>query len=144
MSQQGYSIGRDVTLVVILPDGSSLPLGKVTGFSSKPDTSTQKIKGLDGVVDNLRFYEGWSGSFTTKRRGPELDSYFAQAESNYYAGADEPPAVLQQTIAEPDGTVSQFRYERVILNLDDAGDWSADKEVDVKVSFMASKRIQQA
>lgn len=55
MSQQGYSIGRDVSVVVTLPNGTNLPLGKVTSFSSKPETTKTKIKGLDGVNDTLRF-----------------------------------------------------------------------------------------
>ncbi|HHW4679815.1 MAG TPA: hypothetical protein ACQGQH_10420 [Xylella sp.] len=144
MSQNGYSLGRDVTLAIILPDGRSLNMGKVTRFTSKQDTTDQKLKGIDGIVDHLRFYEGWSGSFESECRGPELDVYFATLESNFYAGADEPPATLQQTILEPNGQVSQYRYERVLLKYDDAGDWSGDKSVHQKISFVASRRIKQA
>ena len=144
MPQQGYSIGRDITLALILPDGSSLRLGKITKFNAKPDLSGQKIKGIDGQTDHLRFYEGWTGSFDIERRGGDLDAYFAAAERNYYAGADEPPATLQQTVNEPNGQVSQFRFERVLLKYDDAGDWQGDKSVSQKVSFEASRRIQQA
>jgi hypothetical protein len=144
MPQQGYSIGRDITLALILPSGDALRMGKITKWNAKPDLTDQKIKGMDGDTDHLRFYEGWSGSFDIERRGPELDSYFAQAERNYHAGADEPPATLQQTIVEPTGAVSQFRFERVLLKYDDAGDWQGDKSVSQKVSFMASRRIQQA
>ncbi len=144
MSQNGYSLGRDVTLTIILPNGSSLNLGKVTKFTSKQDSSDQKIKGIDGDTDHLRFYEGWSGSFESERRGPELDVYFARLEANYNAGTDEPPATLQQTIVEPSGQVSQYRYERVLLKYDDAGDWAGDKSVHQKISFVASRRIQQA
>jgi hypothetical protein len=144
MSQNGYSLGRDVTLAIILPDGSSLSLGKVTKFTSKQDTTDQKLKGIDGIVDHLRFYEGWSGSFESERRGPELDVYFAKLEANFYAGVDEPPATLQQTIVEPNGQVSQYRYERVLLKYDDAGDWSGDKSVHQKISFVATRRIKQA
>jgi hypothetical protein len=143
MPQQGYSIGRDVTLAVILPDGTALRLNKVTGFTAKQDTSEQKITPLDGTSDHLRFYQGWSGSFKLERRGPELDNYFALLEANYHAGLDEPPASIQQTIVEPNGAVSQFRFERVLLKFDDPGDWSADKSVNQGVSFMAARRIKQ-
>lgn len=144
MPQQGYSIGRDVTLVVTLPDGTTLRLSKVTGFNAKQDTADQKIQAMDGQVDHLRFYQGWSGSFKIERRSAVIDSYFAQLERNYYAGADEPPATLQQTITEPNGSVSQFRFERVLLKYDDAGDWAGDKSVNQSVSFMAATRKQQA
>ncbi len=144
MSQNGYSLGRDTTVAVILPDGSSLNLGKVTKFTSKQDTTDEKIKGIDGVTDHLKFYEGWTGSFDIQRRNPELDNYFARLEANYFAGVDEPPATIQQTIVEPNGQVSQFRFERVLLKYDDAGDFTAAKAVSQKISFMASRRIQQA
>ena len=144
MSQNGYTLGRDNTIAVILPDGTTLQMGKITNWTAKQDVSDQKIKGMDGVTDHLKFYEGWSGSFSIERRGPDLDNYFAKLESNYYAGVDEPPAIMQQTITEPNGQVSQFRFERVILKYDDAGDFSGDKSVHQKVSFLATKRVKQA
>lgn len=144
MPQQGQSIGRDTTVTIIIPSGVPLSLGTVTSFTSKPDTSTQKIKGLNGNIINLRFPEGWSGSWSMERTDPLLDEYFAALEAAYYAGADETPAIIQQTIAEPDGSVSQYRYERALLNYDDAGEWGADKSVTQKLSFMAARRIQQA
>jgi hypothetical protein len=144
MSQNGYTLGRDNTIAVILPDGTTLQMGKIINWTAKQDVSDQKIKGMDGVTDHLKFYEGWSGSFSIERRGPDLDNYFAKLESNYYAGVDEPPAIMQQTITEPNGQVSQFRFERVILKYDDAGDFSGDKSVHQKVSFLATKRVKQA
>jgi hypothetical protein len=127
-----------------LPTGASLRLDKVTSWTAKQVTSDQKIKGLDGITDHLRFFDGWSGSFKLERRAADIDRYFAQAEANFYNGEDDPPAVLQQTIREPDGTVSQYRFERILLTYDDAGDWAGDKSVSQSVSFMASRRIQQA
>jgi hypothetical protein len=144
MPQQGFSVGRDVSTVLILADGSSLPLEKVTGFNAKPDTSTQKVKGLDGTIINLRWHEGWSGSFMIERRSALIDQYFAQVEADYHAGQDEKPATLQQTIQEPDGTISQYRFTEVLLTYDDAGDWAADKTVSQKIGFVAHRRIQQA
>lgn len=144
MSQQGYSVGRDVTVVAILPDGTTLRFGIVTGFDAKQDTTDQRIKRITGDNDHLRFYDGWSGSFKAERRGPELDTYFASLEANFYAGIDEPPCTIQQTIQEPDGSISQYRFERVLLKYDDPGSWAGDKSVSQSVSFMAARRIKQA
>jgi len=144
MPQQGYSIGRDRSIVIILNDGTSLRLGKVTDFDSKPKTSNQTIKPLDGIIDNLRFHEGWSFSLKTERRSPDLDNYWAGIEANYYAGISEPPVTMIETTQEPDGSVSQFRYERVVLSFDEAGAWAADKSVSQSMSGHASKRIKQA
>ena len=143
MSQNGYSLGRDVTLAVILSDGSSLALGKVTKWSAQQDSSQQMIKGIDGVNDHLRFYEGWSGSFEIERRSPDLDNYFAKLEANYAVGLYEPSATLQQTVTEPSGKVSQFRFEGVLLSYDNAGEWSADNSVHQTLSFIATRRVSQ-
>lgn len=144
MPQQGFSIGRDITVAVILPGGTTLRLGKVTSFDPKQITSDEQIKGLDGIVDHLRFYEGWMGTIKMSRRSPDLDNYFANVEANYWTGQDEPPATVQCTIKEPDGSVSQWRYEKVLLKYDDPGMWEADKAVNQTISFVATKRIKQA
>ncbi|MDR6511462.1 hypothetical protein J2792_002334 [Novosphingobium capsulatum] len=143
MPQQGYTIGRDVSVVVTLPNGTNLPLGKVTSFESKPDTTKTKVKGLDGVVDNLRFWEGWTGTIKTERRNADLDNYFAGLEAAYWAGQSEDYCTIQETIAENNGTVTQFRYERVIFDYD-AGTYESDKTVSQTLSFTAAKRIKQA
>jgi hypothetical protein len=78
MPQQGYSIGRDITLALILPSGDALRMGKVTKFTAKPDLTDQKIKGMDGDTDHLRFYEGWSGSFDIERRHAATDDRRAE------------------------------------------------------------------
>lgn len=143
MPQQGYSIGRDVSVVITLPTGGSLRLDKVTSFEPKPDTSKTKIKGLDGVVDNLRFWEGWTFTIKTERRSAALDNYFAGLEADYWAGNSEQYCTIQETIREPDGSVTQWRYERCIFDYD-PGAWEADKSVSQTITGMASKRIKQA
>lgn len=139
MPINGFSVGRDVTLDVV---GASGPLrfGLVTKFTSKPDIQDQKIKGLDGITRHVRFPDGWSGSFDVERMNDVLDNYFAQLEDNYYAGTNEQPCTITETITEPDGSLSQYRYEGVLLKLDDAGDWEGAKTVKQKVSFVATRR----
>ncbi len=144
MAQQGYSIGRDVTVAVILASGAVLRLGKVTSFDAKPSVSETTVKALDGVNDHLRFHEGWTVSFEMERRSADLDSYWAQIEANYYAGISDAPATIQQTITEPDNSVTQWRFEKAILKFDDPGKWASDSTVKQSLSAMCSKRIQQA
>jgi hypothetical protein len=143
MPQQGYTIGRDVSVVVTLPNGTNLPLGKVTSFTSKPETTKTKIKGLDGVNDTLRFWEGGSLDIKVVRRNATLDNYFAGLEAAYWAGQSEDYCTVQETISEPDGSVSQFRYERVIFDYD-PGMFEADKEVAQTLSGTYAKKIKQA
>ena len=143
MPQQGYNIGRDVSLAFILPTGLTLRFDKVTRWNAKQETTDQRIEGLDGDTDHLRFYKGWNGMFNIERRSSIIDDYFAQLEANYYAGLDEPYATLQQTISEVNGSVRQYRFERVLAKYDDAGEWASDKSVTQMVSFMAARRVKQ-
>lgn len=139
MPINGFSVGRDITLDIITAQGL-LQLGLLTQFTSKPEVTDEKIKGLDGITRHVRFPDGWSGSFELKRQDNRLDTYFTQLEEDYYAGLNEQPATITETIVEPNGTLSQYRYEGVLLKLEEAGDWQGDKTIQQKLSFVASRR----
>lgn len=141
MPQNGYSVGRDISLNVMTSSGP-LVINRITGFDCKQETSKTKVKRLDGINDSLRFFEGWSGSFSVERADSIVEDYFVQLESNYFAGLNEVPATILETITNPDGSTSQYRYERVILSLDDAGNWQGDATVKIKVSFEAARKRQ--
>lgn len=142
MSQHGYSIGRDITLTVIDGNGAAFDLGKVTAFEAKQDTTEGKIKRLDGITDNMQFYdEGWTGSFNMERSGPDVDLLFNLLQSNYQQGLDQAYFTILETINEPAaGLVTQFQYKRVTLKLVDAGKWEAGKTVSQKIDFWAGER----
>lgn len=143
MPLNGYSVGRDISLDIIGPTGP-LRFSLITNFTSKPDTTDIKIKGLDGITRHARFPDGWSGSFDITRADSTLDDYFSQVEANYYAGLNERPLTITETISEASGAVTQYRYTGVLLKLDDAGSWSGDQVVKQKVSFMADTRVKVA
>jgi hypothetical protein len=139
MPINGFSVGRDVVLDIVGPDGP-IRFSLITKFSSKPDTEDKKIKGLDGRTRPVIFAMGWSGTFEAERTNDEIDSYFAQLEANYHAGINNPPCTITETIQEADGSVSQYRFEGVMLKLDDAGSWEGGNTVNQKLSFTASER----
>lgn len=143
MPQNGFTVGRDVSLDIIGPTGP-LRLSLITAFSSKPDINDQRIKGLDGITRHVRFPDGWSGSFSIERQDSTLDDYWAQMEANYYAGLSEQPMTITETITEVSGAVSQYRYLQVLLRLDDAGNYSGDATVKQQVSFVAARRVKVA
>lgn len=141
MPLNSYSVGRDVSLNIIGPSGP-LVFSQIVGFQSKPDTTDKKIKGLDGITRHLRFPDGWSGSFDIERQDNTMDDYWAQIEANYYAGVNERPISITQTIQEPSGAISQYRYLDVLLTPDDAGGWKGDDSVKQKLKFVAARRIK--
>jgi hypothetical protein len=143
MPLNGFSVGRDISLDIIGPSGP-LRFNLITGFNSKPDITDQKIKGLDGITRHVRFPDGWSGSFDITRSDSTIDDYFAQLEANYYAGLNEQPITITETITEVSGAVTQYRYLQVLLKLDDAGQWQGDQAVKQKLSFVAARRVKVA
>lgn len=110
-------------------------------FTAKEDASIGKEIQINGQVLHPKFHQGWSGSFRLQRNSPFTDAYFATQESSYYLGLDQIPMVITQTITENNGTVSQWQYTNVVLNFDDAGNFSGTEIVKQGVSFMASRRL---
>lgn len=143
MPLNGFSVGRDVSLDIVGPTGP-LRFNLITNFSSKQEAKTQMVKGLDGISRPVRFFDGWTGGFSLERQDSTVDDYFAQIEANYYAGLNEASVRIVETITEVSGAVTQYRYEGVLLKLDDAGDKAGDSTVKQKLSFMASRRVKVA
>ena len=139
MSVNGFSVGRDINLTIVTANGP-LNLSLITGFQSAPETAETKVKGLDGVTRHVRFWDGWRGSFSVERADSKVDDYFAALEANYYAGLNEQPATITETITEVSGAVTQYRYLNVLMKLDDAGSWAGDQTVKQKLSFVAAQR----
>lgn len=143
MPMNGFSVGRDVSLSIVTANGP-LRLSLITAFSSKPNLAESRVKGLDGITRYLRFPDGWSGTFEIERQDSAVDDYFAQLEANYYAGINEQPATITETITEPNGSVTQWRYTGVLLKLDDAGNFQGDQTVKQRLSFVAARKIKLA
>lgn len=141
MPVNGFSVGKDVSLDIIGPQGP-LRFSYITGFTSKPDITDGKVKGLDGITRHVRFPDGWSGSFSIERQDSTVDDYFAQLEANYFAGLNELPITITETITEVSGGISQYRFVGVLLKLDDAGDFKGDATIKQKITFMASRRLK--
>lgn len=143
MPLNGFSVGRDVSLDIVGPNGP-LRFNLITKFTSKQSSKEQSIKGLDGITRPVRFFDGWTGSFNIERQDSTLDDFFSQLEANYYAGLNEASVTITETITEVSGAITQYRYVGVMLKYDDAGDWAGDATVKQTVSFIASRRVKVA
>lgn len=141
MPANGYTVGRDLSLDLIGPSGP-INFSQIVGFTSKPDITDKKIKGLDGITRHLRFPDGWSGSFEIERQDSTVDDYFSQIEANYYAGLNENAGTITETIQEVSGAITQYRYLQVLLTLEDAGNFKGDDSVHQKVRFVAARRVK--
>ncbi len=143
MSINGFSVGRDIALTIVTGSGP-LNLNLITAFKSKQESQETKVKGLDGITRHVRFYDGWSGSFSIERADSTVDDYFSQLEANYYAGIGEQAATITETIQEVSGAITQYRYLNVLLKYEDAGEWKGDSTVKQTLGFVSAQRVKVA
>jgi hypothetical protein len=141
MPINNQSVGKDVSICLITSKGNlNIPAAAITKFDATTDTSHEARKGLDGVTRNAVFPNGWKGSLEIDRMDSTVDDFWAQYESDYYAGLNLLPGTINETISEANGSISQYRYEGVMFELKDAGSREADKVIKMKLDFYASRR----
>lgn len=145
MPINSQSIGKDVSLDILTARGAlNIPAAAITNFTSQPQTSSASSKGLDGETRNAVFPDGWQGTFEIDRMSSALDTFWADYEADYHNGVNLLPGTITETIREPDGSVSQFRYTKVVLNFTNAGGKQANQLVKQTLTFMASRRLKVA
>lgn len=140
MPMNGYSVGRDVSIDIFGQVNGVVTPKEVTMFEKKQRTNRVEIKRIDGIVDFLELPQGWEGSIEVERADNTLDDYFATLEANYYSGKNIVTATISETIQEPNGSISQYRYERVMFKYSDAGQAKNDASIKLKLDWVASKR----
>lgn len=145
MPINNQTIGKDVSVNIVTSTGNfTIPPAAITKFDATPDTSTERRKGLDGISRFAVYPDGWKGSLEIDRFDSTVDDYWAQYESDYYAGRNLQPATITETIQEPSGAITQYRYTGVLFDLKDIGAREPDKIIKQKVDFVASRRIKVA
>jgi hypothetical protein len=142
MPMNNFSVGRDLTLVIVGRSGTVQAFPLMKKFDAKQETVSVKIRAISGAVYHLEIPDGWKGSMEFERQGELIDSYFSSLESDYYAGVNIGNAYLTETVTEPDGSTSQWRYTNVVFKYSDAGMWESDKAVTIKMDWSASQRLQ--
>lgn len=143
MPANGFNVGRDVSIDIIGPSGP-LRVPIRTGFTSKQETNSIKIKAADGNIYLAELPDGWSGTLDYERASSTLDDYFALLEQNYYSGLNLQSLSITETITEVNGAITQYRYTQVVLKYDDAGAKAGDQTIKQKVAWMASRRLKIA
>lgn len=143
MPMNGQTVGRDVSLDFYTSKGIlAIPAAAITQFDTQPQTTNTTSKGLDGVTRYGVFPDGWKGTLSIDRLSGTIDAYWAQIEADFYAGVNILPGTITETIGEPDGSVSVYRYLGVMFDFKDAGSKVANQLVKQKLDFMAARRVK--
>ncbi len=143
MPVNGFSVGKDVSLVIKLSSGT-LTLAGLTSFSRKPSVTKISSKLITGLRKTGTIPDGWQGSFKLDRFDSTVDDFWAAFEAGYFNGDNQPSGTIYETIKEASGAITKWRYEDVTLSFDDAGDFAGDKRVEQTISFEASRRKKVA
>lgn len=140
MPLNGYSVGKDVVITLNMPSG--ILRVNLTMFDAKPVFLDLKSRPLNSPPVHMNIPDGWKGSAKVDRQDASLDDFTAQAEAAYWAGQNVLKGSITQTVTEPDGSTSRYRFTNVSLKITDPGSWSAEKLVDQSLEFEASRRIK--
>ena len=140
MPANDFTVGKDVSIDLVTPSGIlQLPV-TTTGFEAKPMYNKLRVKCLDGVNRGANIPDGWEGTIMLDRSSSVVDDFFAQQEAGYFAGLNTLTGSITETIQEANGSVSQYRYVRVVISLDEAGNFKGDQTVGQTIGFFASFR----
>jgi hypothetical protein len=88
--------------------------------------------------------DGYKIDFTVTRTGSQLEDLAVLNETNFNNGQVQSPGYLNQTITNPDGSVSRYQYTNFVVFLTDHGDIARDKTVTLALTGMASSKVQIA
>lgn len=142
MSINKFNTGRDVAVDFIAPSGPKR-FSNITEFHSSPRNKEESSSGIDGVTMFQFIPQGWGGTIAVDRFNRVLDDSNYEFEQLYFSGQNVPACTITETVKEPDGTISQWRYENVVFQLADAGAKNQGGKIGQRLEFRASfkKRV---
>lgn len=136
--QTDFTVGRQMTLALVV-NGEIVATGALTELEYKQEKIKLKSRPLNGKPVNKWIPDGWTGTLTFDRQDSTLDDYFSDEEENWWNSGDVAQIYIYETVAENDGSTSQYQFNGVQLEFD-GGMWKQDDKVTQKASFVASDR----
>lgn len=88
--------------------------------------------------------DGYKIDFTITRNGSSLEDLMVLLEANFNAGNVQGAGYLNETINNPDGSISRYQYKNFVVFLTSHGDISREKVVTLVLEGMASQKIKIA
>ena len=143
MPANGLSIGKDVS-TVIRTSGGVKRFSYITGFDANPVTEDLKSVGLDGRARHAVIHNGWEGELDYDRDSDGFDSFWAQLEDDFHNGVDVLPGTITETITEPNGGISVYRYDNVVYKAKKMGAKKGNDLIKGQLGFSAERRIKVA
>jgi hypothetical protein len=140
-----FSVGKDNTIDFIDPlTGTLRSFAIIVSVQIKPENKKISSNAMDGTNRFAYLPQGGTINITFDRGSGDLDRFAADLEAAYYAGGTIPQSQITQTIKELDGSISQFRFEGVAVNVNDLGTWKGDDKVNPTLEAAYGRRVKVA
>lgn len=88
--------------------------------------------------------DGFKIDFQMTRTGSILEDLMVEFAQRFAQGQVQGAGYLNETINNPDGSVSRYQYTNFVIFLTDHGDISREKVVTMTLEGMASEKVQIA
>lgn len=85
--------------------------------------------------------DGFKIDFQLTRSSSILEDLAVLNAANFNQGRVQSPGYLNETINNPDGSVSRFQYTNFVIFLTDHGDISREKVITMTLEGMASEKV---
>lgn len=115
---------QDVKIAAMKHDIKSSPYNQVPRFGYIPD--------------------GYKIDFSITRTSSTLEDLMVTLAANFNAGTVQGTGYLNETINNPDGSISRYQYTNFVVFLTSHGDVSRDKVVTLVLEGMASDKVKIA
>ncbi|WP_424139367.1 hypothetical protein [Roseomonas chloroacetimidivorans] len=137
-----FTTGQDVSIDIYDPvDGSIERIDGLTGFEATARTTDLESHPLNGDdLFDVR-YQGFNLTMEYDRQNGKIDRYFANREARQRSGLPVPLITITETIREQDGSVTTFRYRKVVLKQDSSGNKQRDQKVTGRITGMGTREL---
>lgn len=145
MSVNNMTVGRDYAFG--LYDGTTgqiIDLGDVQSVKISAQYHDIKSMPYNGVPRFGSIPDGFKGSFEITRTKGDLEDLQYTLNAAFNMGAAMRPGVINETVNNPDGSVSRYQYTGVSFKIEEIADVSREKVIKQTVSFMASDKVKIA
>ncbi len=115
---------QNVKIIALKHELKSMPYNNVPRYGYVPD--------------------GFRIDFSIVRTVSLMEDLMVTFSKNFNAGSVINPGYLNESINNPDGSVSRYQYTNFVIFLDDHGDISREKPVMLRLTGMASDKVSIA
>lgn len=139
------TVGRDYSIVFYdVNSGQVVDFGDVQQFSINAQKHDIKSMPYNDVPRFGYINDGYKITFTITRVNPDLEDFQLAQTAAFNAGQHVKAGFLNETVNNPDGTVSRYQYTGFVFWLTDIGDVSREKNVQMKAEGYASDKVRIA